>query len=74
MRNNIRFYRQVLGISQYELGFRCGLSQNAISDLERGIYRPNLDTAFTICDVLHEDIRLVFPTYKHRKCHSVDTL
>lgn len=74
IRNNIRYYRAVLGISQLELALRCGISQNAISDLERGVYRPTLDTACTIADILHQPLRSVFPIYIHKSKKNVDTL
>ncbi len=34
--NKVRSYRKQLQISQEELGFRCNLSKNYISDVERG--------------------------------------
>ncbi len=38
---SIKIKRTLLGISQEELGFRCGLDRTYISGIERGVRNPS---------------------------------
>ena len=49
---SLRELREVIGISQEELAFRCGLHRTYISLLERGVRTPSLDVVFRICEAL----------------------
>jgi transcriptional regulator with XRE-family HTH domain len=44
--------RAAAGLTQEELSFRAGLSRPYISQLERDLKSPTLDTLFLICDTL----------------------
>jgi ribosome-binding protein aMBF1 (putative translation factor) len=44
--------RQSSGLSQKELSDRCGISQQALSRLERERHLPNLSTLIKLCDAL----------------------
>lgn len=44
----LRKYRESHGLSQTALAFYLGTSQNTISNLECGVYRPNIELAFKI--------------------------
>jgi DNA-binding XRE family transcriptional regulator len=44
--------RQSIGLSQLELSERCGISQQALSRLEREKHLPNLSTLIKLCDAL----------------------
>jgi transcriptional regulator with XRE-family HTH domain len=46
--------RQKAGLTQEQLSFRAGLSRPYISQLERGLKSPTVDTLFPICDALNE--------------------
>lgn len=49
---NVRRYRTQLGISQYELGFRAEIHPAAVSPLERGESRPQIDSFIRLAGAL----------------------
>jgi transcriptional regulator with XRE-family HTH domain len=53
---NLRATRDELGLSQEELGFRCGLHSTEISRLERAVREPRLSTMVRIARAL--DVKL----------------
>lgn len=44
--------RRKAGVSQFQLAYLTGLSQSAISYIERGVYIPTVDSAYKIASVL----------------------
>ena len=50
---NIKERREQLGISQKELAERVKISQSFLCDIEQGRYKPSLDTAIKIAQVLN---------------------
>lgn len=50
----IRLKRKEQGLRQKELAARLGLSDNHISNIERGKYLPSLPCLLRLCDVLGE--------------------
>lgn len=52
MRNNVKRFRESLGLTQTELGDLSGLSQNSISSLEIGQYSARAFNALRICMAL----------------------
>ena len=44
--------RRKAGVSQFQLSYLTGLSQSAISYIERGVYIPTVDSAYKIASVL----------------------
>lgn len=48
----LKSLRTEKGLSQEELGFRANLHRTFISQLERGLKSPTLDTLFDLCGVL----------------------
>ena len=54
----VRLYllRSEAGLSQKQLGARCGMSYQCISSVERGEYFPSLLTLRSICVGLGADI------------------
>jgi transcriptional regulator with XRE-family HTH domain len=48
----LKSLRSEKGLSQEELGFRANLHRTFISQLERGLKSPTLDTLYDICGVL----------------------
>jgi transcriptional regulator with XRE-family HTH domain len=48
----LRKARELAGLTQEELSFRAGLSRPYISQLERDLKSPTLETLFLICDAL----------------------
>jgi transcriptional regulator with XRE-family HTH domain len=53
MGQELRKARERAGITQEELSFRAGLSRPYISQLERDLKSPTIDTLFRICDALN---------------------
>lgn len=49
----IKRQRRSLGISQEELGLRCGLDRTYISGLERGVRNPSLTALVTLSEGLN---------------------
>lgn len=52
MKNKVAELRKKAGLTQTELGFLSGLSQNSISSLEIGQYSPRAFNALKICSAL----------------------
>lgn len=48
----IKSIRRQLGITQYDLADKCGISQTSLSQIENGIKRPSNRTIKKICQVL----------------------
>ena len=49
---NIRTLRKKLNLTQEEVGIKCGLSQNTISDLENGFFYPTYIHTILLCECL----------------------
>ena len=72
MENRIEKYRKPLGLSQYRLGKKVGISRTSINKLETGKTIPSLKTSNDIANALGVYIYQIFDldgegTYK---CHS----
>ena len=52
MENHVRALRKELGLSQEELGKRCGVSRQTINAIENNKYDPTLALAFQLSRVL----------------------
>jgi transcriptional regulator with XRE-family HTH domain len=50
--NELRNYRLAASMTQEKLGFEAGLDRTYISQLERNLKSPTVDTLFRICDAL----------------------
>lgn len=48
--------RKLRGWNQEELGRRCAMGQKRVSDLERGVKSPQLDTLGRVADALRVDV------------------
>jgi putative transcriptional regulator len=62
--NNVKFYRTRLGLTQTQLSEKVGVSQNSISSIETGQYRPTAYTAALLCEALQckfEDLFYLLP-------------
>ena len=49
---NIFTYRRNLGLSQAQLGKMCGITQQAINRIEKGITKPSFDTLIKLAEAL----------------------
>ena len=64
----VREERKRQGISQTELSFKAGLSQNQVNYIETGARIPNLYTILCICDALRINPSTIFsPNETERK-------
>jgi transcriptional regulator with XRE-family HTH domain len=52
MGEELRKARERVGLTQEQLSFRAGYSRPYISQLERDLKSPTLDTLFRLCDAL----------------------
>jgi transcriptional regulator with XRE-family HTH domain len=56
----LRFERQKCRISQIDLSFKAGLSQNQVSSIETGKISPTVGTIFKICNALNINPAVLF--------------
>jgi transcriptional regulator with XRE-family HTH domain len=52
MGEELRKARERVGLTQEQLSFRAGCSRPYVSQLERGLKSPTVDTLFRLCDAL----------------------
>lgn len=55
----LRDERERQGLSKYEMEQRCGLSQQMVGYVERGLRNPSLETAVRMADALGFDLEEV---------------
>lgn len=58
---NIKIERVKENITQQELANRAGLSRDTISQIERGIANPTLETIILIANALNVDLNKLIP-------------
>ena len=57
---NCKYFRTQLGLTQTQLGLKCGLSQNTISAIESGWYHLSVQNAFKLAEALGIDINELY--------------
>ena len=60
MENHVRALRKELGLSQEELGKRCGVSRQTINAIENQKYDPSLPLAFQLARILGTRVDALF--------------
>ena len=60
MENHVRALRKELGLSQEELGKRCGVSRQTINAIENQKYDPSLPLAFQLARILGTTLDALF--------------
>ena len=60
MENHVRALRKELGLSQEELGKRCGVSRQTINAIEKGEYNPTINLCRSICKILGKTLDELF--------------
>lgn len=60
MENHVRTLRKALGLSQEELGKRCGVSRQTINAIENQKYDPSLPLAFQLARILGTTVDALF--------------
>ena len=59
----LREERMRQNISQIDLSFKAGLSQNQVNYIETGTRTPNLYTLLSVCDALQINPAMLFEPY-----------
>ena len=65
---NLKYYRNIAGLSQSKLGDLVNLTDKYISDLERNLYDPSLNTLFSIAKALNIETYLLL---KYDETHKI---
>ena len=60
MENHVRALRKELGLSQEELGKRCGVSRQTINAIENQKYDSSLPLAFQLARILGTTVDALF--------------
>ena len=60
MENHVRALRKELGLSQEELGKRCGVSRQTINAIENQKYDASLPLAFQLARILGTTVDALF--------------
>jgi len=60
MKNNLKNFRKVIGLSQEELANKCGVTRQTISAIENNKYSPTLQLAFNIATILEVKVDELF--------------
>ncbi|WBW49406.1 helix-turn-helix transcriptional regulator [Peptoniphilus equinus] len=60
MGNNIKYYRQMKGITQQELADKLNVSRQYISEIENGKKLPTVKIAFDCAGVLCTTLEMLF--------------
>lgn len=58
--NRIRYFRRIADLSQDALAERMGVHRQTVSDWERGVFRPELETAIRLARELGCSMDLLF--------------
>lgn len=59
-KNNLKYYRKCKGMTQIQLARKAGITNDYISQIERGIKNPGLLMAKKISNILEQNIDEVF--------------
>ena len=59
-KNHIRYYREIAGLSQAELGRAIGVSQQSVNKYEHGRTNPSLATAVGLAELFDVSVRDLF--------------
>jgi len=74
LKNSVKKYRQIKGLTQEELGLKSGVSRQTIISIERYRYKPSLELGLKIALALETDINELFflDVKKEEKIKSTD--
>ena len=60
LKNNLRLFRNEMGLSQDELARMIGVSRNTISSIETGQFNPTAKLAYILCIALNKKFEELF--------------
>jgi len=74
LKNSVKKYRQIKGLTQEELGLKSAVSRQTIISIERYRYKPSLELGLKIALALETDINELFflDVKKEEKIKSTD--
>jgi len=72
--SRLRQEREHRGISQLELSYSSGVSQNMITYIETGKRTPTLTTIFKLCNAMNLDVSSIFPGNEAEKEKAKQTV
>ena len=68
LKNSVKKYRQIKGLTQEELALKSGVSRQTIISIERYRYKPSLELGLKIALALEVDINeVIFPRLQTRR-------
>jgi len=70
----LREERENMRISQMDLSFKAGLSQNQVNYIETGKRTPNLFTLLSICNALHISPATLFEPQDAQRTQARETI
>ncbi len=56
----LRIYREKMGKSQTEIAHKAGISVSMLSQIERGVVSPSIDTLIGVCEALDIEVAEIF--------------
>ena len=62
----LKAYREKKGLNQAEIAKRAGISTSMLSQIERSVVSPSIETLFAVCSSLGMDITHLFRTISDR--------
>ncbi len=60
LKNRLKEYRAKIGVNQFEMGQKIGVSRQTISQIERGDYSPSVTVALKIAKVFDVPVEEIF--------------
>lgn len=60
MKNRLKEFRELLGLTQVQLGELVGVSRQAINAIETEKFEPSIWLAYDICKIFHRSIEEIF--------------
>lgn len=60
LRQNIKHFRKLAGLTQVQLAAKMGADQGQISDMERGAVRPSVEMIARLSDALGVEPHVLF--------------
>lgn len=60
LKNHLKEYRAKIGVNQFEMGQKVGVSRQTISQIERGDYSPSVTVALKIAKVFDVPVEKIF--------------
>lgn len=70
----LRQEREKANLSQMDLSFESGVSQNMITYIENGKRAPTLTTILKLCNAMHISLSILFPSSDAERQNAKETV